>query len=87
MAPNQIAEELKLRAEKVYTNAIARITFTDGSMPELKAFLWDEKKEIRELSVSGQDVSLPQETGRQIIEVRGKWPNGEASYTFVVQVE
>lgn len=86
MTPTQIAEELKLRAGKVNKDSVAAISFNDRSKPELQVFLWNEKKVVKELPISGQEITLPSEKGRHVIEVRGKWSNGEASYTFAVEV-
>lgn len=87
LAPNQIPEELNLKVGEVSKDSIASISFSDRSKPELQAFLWDEKSEVKELAISGQEITLPSEIGRHVIEVRGKWSNGEASYTFVIEIK
>ncbi len=86
LAPNQIAEEFELKVGEVDKGSIAAISFSDESKPVLQAYLWDERSVVKDLSISEQEIILPSEMGRHIIEVRGKWSTGEASYTFVIEV-
>ncbi len=84
MAPNQIAVEMN--AGKVKQGSVAAITFSDESKPKIRSYLWNENEREKELEVSKQTITLPSKIGRHTIEVEGIWPNGEVSYTFVVEV-
>lgn len=84
-APFQIAEEME--AFKVPQNANGNIEFSDQSEPELAVFLWQGEERGKELTLKQNQFTFPSQGGRQIIEVFARWPNGYASYTFVVEVQ
>jgi hypothetical protein len=84
-SPFQIAEELK--PISVIQGAPAEIQFSDKSEPQLTAYLWKEDARRKELAIDEKQLMLPSEAGEYVIEIWAEWPNGNASYTFVVEVE
>lgn len=83
-APIEIAE--KMEPIKVPKATKATVKFIDDSQPQINAYLWEENKRGNELSLNNNQITLPTETGRHIIEILAKWPNGEASYTLVIEI-
>ena len=84
-SPFQIAEELK--PISVIQGAPAEIQFSDKSEPQLTAYLWKEDARGKELAIDEKQLTLPSEAGEYVVEVWAEWPNGNASYTFVVEVQ
>jgi hypothetical protein len=84
-APFQIAEEMEARI--VPQGSIANIKFSDTSKPQLNVYLWEEEKRGKELSLIRNQLTLPSQIGRYVIEIFARWSNGEASYTFVVEIQ
>lgn len=81
-SPNQIAK--KLDPIKVEDNS--DIEFTADYNPEIVVYLWDEEKRMEEIPSKNNQIQAPNK-GKVIYEVIGEWPNGEAHYTFVVEVK
>lgn len=84
-SPNQIAENMK--AIMAESNTEAGITFGDGSIPQLHAYVWNEKGRKNALQVKKMNVTLPGKKGKHTIEIAAKWNNGNSSNTFVVEVK
>ncbi|MGG0658591.1 hypothetical protein [Rummeliibacillus pycnus] len=84
-SPMQIAESLI--AQPVEKNSIAICKFSDSSKPTISANLWEEENQTKTLQVKDSKITLPSEKGRHIIEIYAEWKNGNASYTFVVDVK
>ncbi|WP_445487692.1 hypothetical protein [Niallia sp. 03133] len=84
-APLQIAEDLNVNLVK--PNSAADVVFSDGSHPQLHAYLWEGEQRGKELAVKKQQLSLPSEEGKYVIELFAEWPNGDSSYTFVVEIK
>lgn len=84
-APFQIAADMK--ATLVKPGSAVSIEFSDGSAPQLDAYLWEGEERGKELSSKETQIILPSQSGKHVIEMMAKWPNGEASYTFVVEVQ
>ncbi|MBY6272234.1 MAG: hypothetical protein C6P37_08280 [Caldibacillus debilis] len=56
--------------------------------PQIAVCLWNEGGMEREVEVrDGNRLTLPSNPGKYIYEVAATWPNGEASYTFVAELE
>lgn len=83
-SPYQIAKQLE--AITIDQSSVANIKFSDNSNPTLNAYLWKEKGRGKGLSLKENQITLPTQTGKYVIEVIAKWSNGDASYTFVVEV-
>lgn len=84
-APFQIAEDMK--AKIVEQRSVANVAFNDGSQPQLQAYLWEGEKRGEELPLNQHHITLPSEKGKFVIEMNAQWPNGDSSYTFVVEVQ
>ena len=80
-SPSQIAENFK--AIIAEPNSEAKIEIEQH--PNLSVYLWDSK-EVK-LAFKGNQISVPTIKGRYIYEVVAEWSNGEASYTFVVEIK
>ncbi|WP_143001412.1 hypothetical protein [Tenuibacillus multivorans] len=76
-----------MKTEIVRPNAAAIIEFDDGSKPKLSGYLWEDESHGSELSSKQNKITLPSEKGKHIIEIPAEWAKGEASYTFVVEVQ
>ncbi|WP_226577607.1 hypothetical protein [Halobacillus litoralis] len=83
MAPHQIAEDIEIQIVK--PGQTAAFTFSDNSSPEVNAYIWEESRG-NELKMDGNNVVLPSDKGKYIVEVMARWENGESSYTFVIEV-
>ncbi|MQR86877.1 hypothetical protein GFV16_13235 [Bacillus megaterium] len=84
-SPSQIAQNIKPQAVKV--NSTVNVEFNDQSQPKLHAYLWDKEERTKKLSLDQNQVILPSERGKYVIEISSQWPNGDASYTLVVNVQ
>lgn len=86
--PMERAKELEKTI--IDRNSFATINFSDGSDPQLTANSWEEVKGERrkkDLSLEGNQLKFPSKTGRYVFEIVAEWFNGDASYTFVVEVQ
>ncbi|WP_099157133.1 hypothetical protein [Virgibacillus ndiopensis] len=84
-APYQLAEDMA--AKLVEKGSIANVKFTDGSKPQLEAYIWEEEVRGKRLSLNESKLTLPSQSGKHVIEIFANWPNGDASYTFVAEVQ
>jgi hypothetical protein len=50
-------------------------------------FVHFEDRNPEEVAVKGNTIVLHSEKGRYIYEVNGEWPEGTASYIFVVEIK
>ncbi|MTT30721.1 hypothetical protein GMB86_01670 [Terrilactibacillus sp. BCM23-1] len=76
-----------MKRVKIKHHTAASIQVKDHSKPKLSAYEWVSDDQRHELSVKNNALTLPNETGKHVIEITADWPNGNASYTFVVEVE
>lgn len=81
-SPNQIGENFK--AIELQPNANMKMEIEES--PKISVYQWDESGRDKEVNVKNNQLSAPLSKGRYIYEVLAKWPNGEVSYTFVVEV-
>ncbi|MGM0838235.1 MAG: hypothetical protein ACQEV7_19010 [Bacillota bacterium] len=63
------------------------IKFDSDFVPELQVFVHLEDRNTEEVALEGNTIILPSEKGRYIYEVHGEWPEGNASYIFVVEIK
>ncbi len=84
-APFQIAKDLK--ATVVEQSSEAVIEFSDGSEPQLHAYLWEGEERGEVLPLKQHHLTLPAEQGEYVVEINAEWSNGDSSYTFVVEVK
>lgn len=84
-SPYMIANELEPIVVK--PNAIVTMQYSDGSTPTVNAYLWEQNVQGPMLVANSQQITLPSIEGKAIIEVQADWPTGNASYTFLVEVE
>lgn len=82
-APTQIAETFVA----IETTPSSEIEIEIEQNPHLRLFLWESDEKIIEVPLNETKMTLPEEAGRYIYEVRAAWENGEVSYTFVVEVK
>ena len=84
-SPYQIAEDFKAIA--IEPNQ--KITIDIEENPQLFVYLWNNnEREIEiEIELNENQITAPASKGRYIYEVFATWPNGEVSYTFVVEVK
>ncbi|MCA0970646.1 hypothetical protein LCM20_08610 [Halobacillus litoralis] len=83
--PYQVAE--KVESAPTGGDQTAVITFSTGKTPELSAFIWDEEGRQEELPIENDQVTLPTEPGRHVMEMFAEWENGSASYTMPVLIQ
>ena len=82
-SPYQIAENFKAIA--IEPNQ--EITIDIGKNPQLVVYLWNNNEIEKEIKLNEHQITAPASKGRYIYEVFATWPNGEVSYTFVVEVK
>ncbi|HSO56864.1 MAG TPA: hypothetical protein VLQ66_01400 [Paenisporosarcina sp.] len=82
-SPYQIAENFKAIA--IEPNQ--KITIDIEKNPQLVVYLWNNNEIEKEIKLNEHQITAPASTGRYIYEVVATWPNGEVSYTFVVEVK
>lgn len=84
-SPSQIAKDIK--PQTVKGSSTVNVEFNDQSHPKLHAYLWGKEEPTKELPLEQNQIILPSERGKYIIEISSKWPNGDASYTLVFNVQ
>ncbi|WP_059170270.1 hypothetical protein [Bacillus sp. FJAT-27445] len=55
--------------------------------PQIDLYLWTESGREKKYPLSQNQFVTPANKGEYIFEVFSKWKNGEASYTFVVEIQ
>ncbi|WP_214484482.1 hypothetical protein [Bacillus sp. SM2101] len=53
--------------------------------PQITVYLWNENGREKEIIQNDKQVLIPTSKGQNIHEVLAKWPDGELSYTFVIE--
>lgn len=81
-SPSQIGENYN--AIGLEPNTIINIEIEDN--PKISVYQLDENSRDKEVILRNNHLSVPSSKGRYIYDVLAKWPNGEVSYTFVVEV-
>jgi hypothetical protein len=81
-SPFQIGESYN--AIGVEPNTNINIEIEDN--PKISVYQCNENGRDKEVTLKNNHLSVPSSKGRYIYEVLAKWPNGEVSYTFVVEV-
>ncbi|PKG23134.1 hypothetical protein [Niallia nealsonii] len=84
-SPNQIAENME--AVGIKQKSVGDIAFHDDSNPKIHAYIWSGTERSKELTIKNNKLTLPAELGKHVIEVETKWKKGNASYTFVVDIQ
>ncbi|WP_430510545.1 hypothetical protein [Gottfriedia solisilvae] len=84
-SPNQIAQDLI--ASPVEKGSEATIKFSDHSKPQLTYNFWEGDQTGESISMEGNKITFPSNSGKYVIEVNATWSNGDASYTFVIDVK
>lgn len=82
LAPPKIAEHFQ--AIEVELNSEATIEIEQN--PRLSLFLWEDEEKAISIPLNGNEMTMSENKGRHIYEVRAVWENGRISYTFVVEV-
>ena len=82
-SPYQIAENFKPIAIELNQ----KITIDIEENPQLVVYLWNNNEREKEIELNVNQITAPASKGRYIYEVFATWPNGEVSYTFVVEVK
>lgn len=86
-APSSWQMGEKMEGTMVGEGDIATISFSDDSNPRVTAFVWKDAEHGKRLPITGNELKLPTESGKHVIELTAIWENGEASYTIVVDVK
>lgn len=84
-SPNQIAQ--KFIASSVKKGSEATIEFSNHSKPKLTYQFWEDDQSGKPIIVEDNKIQLPTTLGQHIIEVHATWSNGDASYTFLIEVK
>lgn len=79
--PTQIAENF----EPIVVEANNKANIVIEQNPTLSVYIWDAEQRTITTVKDGQ-ITLPATNGLVIYEVVAKWSNGEASFTFVVDI-
>jgi hypothetical protein len=82
-SPNQIAEHF----EPIVLGENSKVDVVTENNPEITVYLWNEDERVKEITLNNHQIQVPADKGQYIYEVIGKWNNGEASYTFVVEIQ
>jgi hypothetical protein len=82
-SPYQIAENYEAIAVK--PNEKIHIAVEEN--PHLTAYLWNENGPEDEMELDENQLTVSIDKGKYIYEIIATWPNGEYSYTFVVEVQ
>ncbi|MGM7684572.1 hypothetical protein ACSVDA_20835 [Cytobacillus sp. Hm23] len=82
ISPYQIADNIE--AVRVEPNDNINIQI-EGN-PKITVYLWNENGREKEVMLNDKQVLIPNSKGHNIYEVLAKWPDGELSYTFVIEV-
>jgi hypothetical protein len=85
--PSEMVKDLKVK--KVKPGSVANIKFSDGSHPNINAYLWEGDKQGEKLQVKEDKIHIPDEPRKYVVEIFATWPKGKgnASYAFVVDVQ
>ncbi|WML44840.1 hypothetical protein [Neobacillus sp. PS3-40] len=85
--PSQMVKDLKVI--KVTPGSVANIKFSDGSHPNINAYLWEGDKQGEQLQVKEDRIHIPDEPRKYVVEILATWPKGKgsASYAFVIDVQ
>jgi hypothetical protein len=81
-SPYQISESYN--AIVLEPNTDINIDIEDN--PKVSVYQWNQNGRDEGFTLKNNQLSVPSSKGRYIYEVLAKWPNGEVSYTFVVEV-
>ncbi|MCP3026496.1 hypothetical protein [Halobacillus sp. A5] len=84
-AASPIQAAANREAENVHSPANAEVSFAHRP-EELQVYLWESETKMQLVS-EGNQWELPAEAGEYVYEVRGKWLDGEASYTVSLKIE
>lgn len=84
-SPSQMAEHIK--AVQINKKSFGLLSFKSHFPPEIHAYLWKKEDRGKELTIKNNQLTLPTEKGRHVIEIEAQWQNGDVSYTFVVEVK
>lgn len=63
------------------------VTINIEENPQLYIYLWNENGRDKRINHSTNQIKVPSNEGKYIYEVLAKWSNGEASYTFVIEIQ
>ncbi|MBB6451686.1 hypothetical protein HNQ94_000107 [Salirhabdus euzebyi] len=79
-------EAFNLDTTIIEPNSVADVKFSDSSNPYISGYLWENEKRGKKLVSKKQNLTLPSENGKHIIEIEAEWENGNSSYVFIVEV-
>ncbi|MDX8363311.1 hypothetical protein [Cytobacillus sp. IB215316] len=82
ISPYQIADNF----ESVRVEPNDKINIQIEGNPQITVYLWNENGREMEVMLNDKQVLIPNSKGHNIYEVLAKWPDGELSYTFVLEV-
>jgi hypothetical protein len=82
-SPNQLAAEM----EPVSVKGNSEITIHTTGNPNISVNLWNEEEMEKEISLQGNQFTVPELEGKYIYEVFAEWEDGEGSFTIVFEVE
>lgn len=78
-------EQLAEKYQAIVLEPESIMTIEIEQTPQLSAILWSSNE--KEGILKNNQLNAPSKKGRYIYEIVAKWSNGEASFTFVVEVK
>ena len=75
------------RFDTLELNQNENIELVIEDSPDLTVYEWSEEGNSKKLPLKESKITVSSNSGYYIYEVLGKWPNGEASYIFDVEVK
>lgn len=81
-SPSQLAEVVEVIQIEPNTDILIEIE----QNPAQTVFLWNGTNRDKEIKLTNNKFPAPSSQGRYVYEVFAEWPNGEVSYTLVVEV-
>jgi hypothetical protein len=84
-SPFQLGEDME--PSSIKKGAEAKVEFHDGTHPKLQAFLWLDEGRRQQVPMKDERLTFPSEPGRYVIEIWAAWPNGDASYTILAEIQ
>lgn len=79
--------ELAKRFDTLKLDKNEEIELVIEDSPDLTIYEWNEDGDFNEIFLKESKIKVSSNNGYYIYEVLGKWPDGEASYIFDVQVK
>ncbi|WP_053366319.1 hypothetical protein [Bacillus sp. FJAT-27245] len=73
--------------EAIHLEPNKQVTIKIKGKPQLELYLWNETGRYKKYELKQNEFTTHGDKGEYIFEIFSKWKNGEASYTFVVEIQ